>query len=729
MGRVKNIICALVLFALPGSAWAGKNVHQPFFFSLQKALADNPGILAARDQLRVQQEKVGLAEVELLPDFSVNLSSEYTHSVSGSKTTSSNPATFSFSISQPIIDFDKWLTVDNAQLPVKRAEMTLLIAAEKVFMELVTESVKILKAKAVLERSQNNLELTKEHLRATVLRFEAGELTQTDISQAESRVASIQAELITTQNQIKMGLASFEEIAGKPAPKNLTIPPVLPSVIEMLERASTHVVEFRPDVVVALIQLEEAQRNIKQQQTGLLPTMTFTTDASRSWDASQSSASDSVNFAIGISMPIDARGKYSRKGKKAVWERDEKRAKLDLLRQQAVREVKHALLGLKSARARDRALKKVELAAKVALSGVEKEFTVGTRSSPDLLDAQNELFSAQRDMVKSHYDLILEQYKLLKSKGQLTISKPVFDFDSVVEPFSKTTETVADAAKDSGKGPLRFDQELELDLGLSSGSSDDKSGRLNLKPEPTRRAPAKPATPKLNPRNMPPQMAQVQPQVQPIATPTYAMTGIKALPAYRPGFIVRVATFPKPDETVANWLAENLSADHFSVIKTAEVINGSDYINILSGPFLRNEDAETVKQILENSYKAQPLIEMWDPSIIPGLQLMAQKMDSQEMAPPIEGAKSLKSASLPKPQEPTIEKVAGMAAKKSPQQPEPVMVMQASMVTKPQVMPMVKQSVALIKKPQPSSYESRVIVNEMGVPIGVAKIPVYAELK
>ncbi len=728
-----------MLFALPGVGWGGNNLHQPFLAALQKALTFNPEILAAQDQLAIQQEKLGLAQVELLPDLSLNLSAKYNQDEWKGGKSSRTPATLSVSLSQPLIDFNQWRSIDNAHLPIKKAEMDLLISTENLFFKVVEETVAILQAKEVLQRSQSNLALTQEHLRATRLRFDAGELTQTDISQAESRVASIQAELISTHNQIKMSMARFEEITGIPAPANLSIPSVLPAVLHHLEQSPIHQVALRPDVASALIQLEESRRNIDIQRGGMLPVLTLTSDASRTWHSDSSSrpgANSALNVSLGLTMPIDARGKYSRKGRQAMWERDEKLAKLDQVRQQAIREVKHALLGLSSARARDKALKQVEQAAKMALSGVEKEFTVGTRSSPDLLSAQNELFEAQRDLTKSHYDLILEQYKLLKAKGQLTLSKPVFDLNP--QPQAPNNQPAM-----AQHNPANTQYGRVLNQALNQNWSGHPP-HANLQNHPTPTSSTRPglsnkaALPPSASNPLPPMPNKIeemdsfsqaiQPEtVQPLPQPQaqggggslYAQSNIQAIPAHHPGLIIRVASFPKPAEAIAEQLARHLVSDQFSVIKTAEMIQGSPYIHILSGPFAHQDEAERVKQILQQVYHAQPLIENWNPQAAALHPTPPPMVQTASTVQPV--AHNIYSASQQPLPEPSLQEGMMMQPKEQPQE-QPF---DPSFLTAPlsSNQPLAKELTKDKPIPEPVVVaKERVIVTESGIKIGVGRV-------
>ncbi|MBF0358166.1 MAG: TolC family outer membrane protein [Magnetococcales bacterium] len=682
----------LLLLVCPEIGWTGNNVHQPFFIALQKALAKNPSIISAENQVQAQREKLNLTSLELLPDLSVSLQSEYNKTAWDGGQDSSNPFSFSLSLSQPIIDFNKWKTLESAPLSVKRAEMSLLISAEKIFFQVVEETINILQARSVLERTENNLKAAKKHLYATNLRFSAGELTQTDISQAESRIASIQAELISTQNSLSMAEARFEELVGEPVPYQLSIPPIHPSSIKKLERDPVQNVNLRPDVVVALIKLEEANRNIEIQQTGMMPTLTFNTSATRKWKTGSSSkpgANDDVSFSFDLSIPIDARGKYSGKGRQAVWERDEKRADLEVARYQAVREVKHALLGLGSARAKFSALQKVELSAKTAMNGVEKEFAVGTRSGPDLLDAQNDLFDARKNLVKSHYTLILEQYKLLKAKGHLTLSKAYFDLNSNSALNFDSADIVAQ--NEPEEIPRReFDQMLELDMepepADDSSTNNYEENDLDIKQKPQ---PSKTIAKATDERD------KVEPQKP---GSLYLQSGVKSIPAGESGYVVRLASYHASKAQGVDQVVEQLIGQLFPVIKTAESIDGENYIHIGTGPFAFREEADVVRKILISLYPAQPIITAWDPKTIPGLQA------SRRLEKPIEVAKvDTIQPAIDEKESKTVNSGKASSIK------------------------LVKQAVQKIESSnlmvKPVNYKKRIIMTQSGVQIGVGRKP------
>ncbi len=88
-----------------------------------------------------------------------------------------------------------------------------------------------------------------------------------------------------------------------------------------------------------------------------------------------------------------------------------------------MRELKQAIFELHAAKAKEKALITAVNAAKETLEGVQQEFQVGTRTSLDLLDTQQELFSTETSLIESKYSLILAKYKILESINHLSLSE------------------------------------------------------------------------------------------------------------------------------------------------------------------------------------------------------------------------------------------------------------------------------------------------------------------
>ena len=73
----------------------------------------------------------------------------------------------------------------------------------------------VVRDQAVLKLNQNNERVIRRQLEATKDRFNVGELTRTDVSQAESRVASARAERIAAEGELISSRAAYENSVGE----------------------------------------------------------------------------------------------------------------------------------------------------------------------------------------------------------------------------------------------------------------------------------------------------------------------------------------------------------------------------------------------------------------------------------------------------------------------------------------------------------------------------------
>ncbi len=204
----------------------------------------------------------------------------------------------------------------------------------------------------------------------------------------------------------------------------MSLPPVdLPAEGLAFETLAGHL-EQRADILASLKRLQVTQSSIKAQRAGHLPTLSLTGSSTRNWSEQTSGRESPVNkhaVALSFSLPIFSGGETVSLVREARADRDAQRAALDQLKRQARRQLRQAIAGLESAQASQAAFEAVVTAGREALTGVTQEFEVGTRTSLDVLDAQDELFSAETDLAKSRYSVVLARYTLLNALGRLTL--------------------------------------------------------------------------------------------------------------------------------------------------------------------------------------------------------------------------------------------------------------------------------------------------------------------
>jgi outer membrane protein len=91
-------------------------------------------------------------------------------------------------IDQNIFDSGKTRnSVSQAESQVLGARATLRNTEQNVLLDAATSYMNVLRDTAILNLNRNNVEVLEEQLRQTRDRFQVGEVTRTDVAQAEAR--------------------------------------------------------------------------------------------------------------------------------------------------------------------------------------------------------------------------------------------------------------------------------------------------------------------------------------------------------------------------------------------------------------------------------------------------------------------------------------------------------------------------------------------------------------
>ncbi|GAB0056510.1 Outer membrane protein TolC [Candidatus Magnetaquicoccaceae bacterium FCR-1] len=424
-GVLKRVIgIGSLVIGLSGPAWADADKTDPFVTSIDAALRKNPRATAAAAQLRAALERLPQSQAALLPTIDLNASKGHSRLDWRDGAASTDPDVVGLSLTQVLFNQKALVAMRQTKPYIASFERDAQAAVQGVFLEASSVIVEVLQATEVVRLAKNNREVLKQHLEATRSRFRVGEITRTDVSWAESRLASAEANLVRSENTLALARTRFVEVVGMPVPEGLH----LPGFREKLEALSQVEMRLRsaerPDLVAATLRLKVSEEDVALKRAGHMPSVALSARASRTWGEETSGTVDPLNkysVDLGVTLPLYAGGMIVSQTAEAEARKDAQAADLERMRLQVEREVESALLDLKSAQAANQALESGLKAANNALDGVEREYRVGTRTALDLLDARNEAFSAQTELAKGRFALVLAGFKLLYATGGLNL--------------------------------------------------------------------------------------------------------------------------------------------------------------------------------------------------------------------------------------------------------------------------------------------------------------------
>jgi outer membrane protein len=312
----------------------------------------------------------------------------------------------------------------QAEAQVSAGRATLAVTEQTILLNAATAYMNLLRDAAILDLQRRNVEVLQEQLRQTRDRFNVGEVTRTDVAQAESRLAAGRAQVLAAESNYTTSRAVYRQVIGVEPGKLAPASPVDRFSPKTLKEAIAVGREVNPNVAAAMFGIDVALLQVKINEGSLYPTITATASAQQAWETNTSTLlrQFSASLVGQVNIPLYQGGaEYSliRQSKETLGQR---RIDLDTARDQVQANVVQAWGQLEAAKAQIQATQAQVNAAEIALNGVREEARVGQRTTLDVLNAQQELVNARVALVTAQHDRVVASYALLSSVGGLYIA-------------------------------------------------------------------------------------------------------------------------------------------------------------------------------------------------------------------------------------------------------------------------------------------------------------------
>tara|TARA_B100000963_G_C22628115_1_gene673425 strand:+ start:808 stop:2178 length:1371 start_codon:yes stop_codon:yes gene_type:complete len=396
------------------------------YSALAEAYEKNPTLKSLRAKLQASDEDISKILSQKRPkiDLSAGIGADETTTIntSGVESTKSNkPRNVSVKISQNIFDSGRTkFALKSADNNILANRADLSFREQKILLATVKSYLNLYVAEENRKLSKNNLIVLQKHLEATQIRFEVGEVTSTDLSQAEARFLKAKAKEIKARGDIEVERSKYFSIVGKEAPKNLRLPKKYPAVFSTLKDNINYALKNNPQIIADGFRKKSSYLDISSATSELLPSIDLNISAQNAWDPN-TFFNEYENYALdlNIKIPLYKGGEnYSdiRKKRKLAIQQTKN---LDVTLRSLVKEIEIAWLKKKNLEFQIKALKASVSANKTALNGVREELEVGSRTTLDVLDAEQELLEEKLELIVLEKNLILSSFELLDYLGKL----------------------------------------------------------------------------------------------------------------------------------------------------------------------------------------------------------------------------------------------------------------------------------------------------------------------
>ncbi|MEO1151792.1 MAG: TolC family outer membrane protein [Pseudomonadota bacterium] len=401
--------------------------------SLQDAMAvayrTNPTVQSERARLRATGELKAQALAGLLPQISA--SGNLGRSVVSQSSAAGGPFDqqnvpldqISYVAQGEQLLFDGFRSihaVKQAADQINAAEAQLIGIEQQLLSDVASAYFDVVRDMAVYELNRSNVEVLLQQLDQAQVRFRVGEITRTDVAQADARLAGARANLTNASAQLAVSRARYVQLVGQ-SPASLeadTPPPLLPA---SLDDAKTMALQVAPAILTAKATERASKRAVKIAKGNFAPRITANADYQFAEEPSTFiTETDSYTYGVRANLPIFQGGARFSQVRQAKATNESDRQRIVEAERLTTAQVVAAWEQLNAANATITSAQAQVSANTLALEGVRKEALVGSRSTLDVLNAELELLNAEVALATAQRDSRGASYALLAAMGVLT---------------------------------------------------------------------------------------------------------------------------------------------------------------------------------------------------------------------------------------------------------------------------------------------------------------------
>ncbi|MDR3441141.1 TolC family outer membrane protein [Telmatospirillum sp.] len=444
MNRFRPYVCAAALLAAIGVSHPSR--AQTLEEVLVTTYLSNPQIEADRARQRSLDDDVARALGGWRPvvqatviegrghDIFQYKSTKSRYSVSTSTHEYRSPETLLLQIQQSIYDGGRTAAdVRKSRLMVESGLAQMVSVEQTVLGQAIQSYYDLCRDQQIYDLSKQNVSWIEELAKATHARYAVKDVTQTDVAQAEARLAKGLADQTSAEGALVASRSAFEVASGI-VPGVLPPPPPPPRhLLPLSKDEALALAETNPDIRSVVLGEKSAEADVDYVSSGLRPNLALVGESRKLGTTDQAyDTSFNNQVTLQLTVPLYEGGVSAARTRSAKQVVGQRKLEIDLTRRKVVDQVNRTWQSVLTARSSIHALTEQVRAAEVAQHAIRAEVRVGTRTVLDLLNTEQELMDAKIALARAQHDEAVATYSVLGSVGHLTASAleiPVEGYD------------------------------------------------------------------------------------------------------------------------------------------------------------------------------------------------------------------------------------------------------------------------------------------------------------
>jgi len=399
--------------------------------ALLKAYNKNPKLNAERENINISEENINISKSDYLPSVTLSGSKSRENTDKLTNQSGSNasiadvdPSTTSLLIEQTLYDGTRNADLKKNKIGLDVAKVKLLKVEQEILYQAVEAYTGLILANQKYKINQSNVNLLERQVETDQARLEKGQISVVDLAQSESSLAGANAKFIEATNEVVTGKLIYENIIGsindisnlnEKLNFNLNLPQSLGEANKISQKNS-------PDLIIAKLELQQSEKDIKIAKAELGPSATLSFETSQTEDLSATyDERDKSVLKATVKWPFYTGGKNRATLNKNKNLSNQKRLLLEDAITSNKTTVASAWSSYQSSKSLLDSVRSQVRAAEIANEGITIEYESGLgRSTLDVIQSSTLLLDSKTSLANAERNYLLSQFKLLESMGLLT---------------------------------------------------------------------------------------------------------------------------------------------------------------------------------------------------------------------------------------------------------------------------------------------------------------------
>jgi len=401
----------------------------------QLALDNDTTLRAAWAAAAAGRERIPQANSQLMPNVQVSLSRfdndvnrQALDALSRSVSTRSRygSSNETLTIRQALLRVQQSASVRQAGYQVTETEALLAQEVQKLAVRVATGYFELMQAQDQAKLIAAQGEFLQSRVIVATRSIAAGSGTRTDLDDAQARLDLNKAQLLEALQAIQAKRRQLQAVVIRPVGELVTLNPdrlsLIPPTPDTAEKWVLLALDSSPEVLSARARLDAATEEINRSKAANYPAIDAIAQLQRSKsEVVTQPQTGYTNASIGVqlSMPLYTGGYVESTVREAVARQLQLLEQLEAVQLDLGVRVHVEFNAVTEGIERIKALEVAVRSAEVALDSARKSVIAGTRTSLDVLNAQQQKVQTLSELSRARYGLLLSRIRLASYIGQV----------------------------------------------------------------------------------------------------------------------------------------------------------------------------------------------------------------------------------------------------------------------------------------------------------------------